>query len=201
MPETNRQLSFTPRHHALLFSSIAKAVLDEVGKVQGEKYIRKAVAVYGQQRGRRMALRAQHNGHPLSMANYFAYGEWEAPKGEMNLVFKEKVPDARVHISKCPWHSVWKEKDLLDYGRYFCMEIDTALVNGFNPDLVINIHATRTNGGECCDFVFKDANLSFFALLSLAFKKKFTPGKSAIMPWEYHVGHLFKTLGEVFADT
>ena len=87
-----------------------------------------------------------------------------------------------------------------EYGKYFCQEIDEALVHGFNPDLVIRVNSTRTNGGEVCDFVFRDAGLSFFKFLGLAFKKKVRPGKNAAMPWEYHCGHLYKTMGQVICQ-
>ena len=96
---------------------------------------------------------------------------------------------------------IWKEYNLLNYGKYFCNEIDAALVRGFNPDLEIEVVSTRTNDGLPCDFIFKDAKLSFFKLLGLAYKKKIRPGKMAIMGWEYHTGHLYKTLGDVIKQT
>ena len=48
--------------------------------------------------------------------------------------------------------------------------------------------------------MFHDANLSFFNYLRLAYKKAFKPGRKAIMPWHYHLGHLFKTLSQVFVE-
>lgn len=197
MSRTNDDNIFTAQHHALLFTSISKIVIHKIGEENGEKLIRKAVKKYGQQRGKRMALRARNNGHDLSVANYFAYGEWELPKGEMDFKLIEKKPDARLNIFKCPWYAAWKENNLLEYGKYFCKEVDTALVKGFNPDLEIKVNSTQTNGEELCDFVFKDAEITFFKLLNLVYKKKIKPGASAIMPWEYHAGHLFKTVGEV----
>jgi len=130
----------------LLFTSISKEVIDKIGEKNGEKLIRKAVRKYGQQRGKRMALRAKKNGHDLTVANYFAYGEWEVPKYEMDFKLIEKNPDARLNIFKCPWYAVWKENNLLQYGKYFCKEIDIALVNGFNPELELKVNSTQTNG-------------------------------------------------------
>jgi len=197
MSGPNGKNMFTAQHHALLFTSISKGVITKIGEKNGEKLLRKAVRKYGQQRGKRMALRAKKNGHDLTVANYFAYGEWEVPKDEMDFKLIEKKPDARLNIFKCPWCDVWKENSLLEYGKYFCKEIDTALVNGFNPDLELKVNSTQTNGEELCDFVFKDAEFTFFKMLNLVYKKKIKPGASAIMPWEYHTGHLFKTVGEV----
>ena len=190
-------MMMTARDHALLFAFISKSVIQETGTEKGEPVIQEAVREYGRQRGKRMALRAKKNGHGLTMDNYFAYGEWAVPKNEMSFKFVEKTPHARMQIYRCPWHETWKDKGLLEYGKYFCQEIDEALVHGFNPDLVIRVNSTRTNGGEVCDFVFRDAGLSFFKFLGLAFKKKVRPGKNAVMPWEYHCGHLYKTMGQV----
>lgn len=195
MPE-----GFTATHHALMMAWISRAVVNAVGEKEGERIVRKAVAKYGDQRGRRMGMRAEANGHPLTMDNYLAYGEWKAEKGEMVMNILEKSPHARAHVLKCPWHKAWKENNLLPYGRFFCLEIDEALVKGFNGCLTLEINGTQTNGAEYCDFNFKDANLSPLRMLGIFWKKVVSPGKKAIMPWEYHVGHLYKTLGEVIAE-
>jgi len=197
MPHDSRDIQFTARHHALFFSSIAGAVIHAMGKEKGEILIRKAVKKYGRQRGKRMALRARENGHSLTVDNYFAYGEWEVPKNEMDFKLTEKNPHVRLNVFKCPWYVTWEENNLLDYGQYFCQEIDTALVSGFNPDLEIQVNSTWTNDGEPCDFLFKDAGLSFFKMIGLIYKKKIRPGRKVIMPWEYHTGHLYKTMGDV----
>lgn len=197
MSKNSDDTIFTAQHHALLFSCIVKAIFINTGKKNREILIRKAIRKYGEQRGKRMALRAEKNGHNLDVVSYFAYGEWVVPKNELDLKLIEKKPDARLNIFKCPWHSVWKEKNLLEYGKYFCKEIDAALVFGFNPDLEIIVNSTQTNGDKLCDFIFKDAQITFLKTIDLLYKKKITPGADAIMPWEYHAGHLFKTFGEV----
>ena len=96
---------------------------------------------------------------------------------------RPKRPHARLHAFKCPWYGIWKEKGLLDYGKYFCKEIDSALVRGFNPDLELEVKSTRTTGGQYCDFIFKDADLSLMKIVKLLYKKKIHPGKAVIMPW------------------
>lgn len=190
----------TPTHHALMTAWIARALINAAGEEDGIRVFRKAVVRYGNQRGRRMALRASANGHPPTMVNYLAYGEWAAVKKEMVMKIIEKSPHARVHVLKCPWHTAWKENNLLPYGCHFCKEIDAALVQGFNPSLVLEINGTRSNGAAYCDFRFRDADLTPLKLLGLAWKKTIRPGKRALMPWEYHVGHLFKTLGDVITE-
>lgn len=191
--------AFTPTHHALMIAWISRALVDAVGESEGERIIRKGVVKYGNQRGRRMALRAEANGHPRTIANYLAYAEVKTSSATKSQVV-EKSPHARTHMLRCDWHDAWEDDDLMRYGRYFCMEIDRAVVQGFNDRLVLEVNGTMSNGADYCDFVFKDANLTLLKLAPLAWKRAIRPGKRAVMPWEYHVGHLYRTLGDVITE-
>ena len=191
---------FTPTHHAMLFAWLSRAIIERAGEEQGARIVRQAVRRYGEQRGRRMALRARANGHPLTMANYVAYSEWEGGKDEAEQQVAERAPDTRVLIHRCPWNNAWAENDLTAYGRFYCQEVDEALVRGFNPDLRLDVNSTLPNEGTSCEFVYHDANLSFFNYLLLAYRRAVRPGKRAIMPWHYHLGHLYKTVSQVFVE-
>ena len=74
--------AFRAMHHAMLFAWISSAVVARVGTGRGEDVVRRGVRRYGEERGHRMALRAQADGEPLTMASYLAYGEWEVELGE-----------------------------------------------------------------------------------------------------------------------
>lgn len=191
---------FTPTHHALMMAWISKAVVDAVGEEKGEQIIRRAVVRYGNQRGRRMAMRAEANGHPQTMTNYFAYAEVKLKRGDFKMELLERSPHVRGRTSTCPWTVAWEKNDLMEYGRYFCREIDRAVVQGFNDDLVLEVNATMSNGAEYCDMTFVDANFTLPKMAGVAWKKMVSPGRSVVMPWEYHVGHLYKTLGEVITE-
>lgn len=187
---------FTHRHHALVFAFTARALFSHVEKETAEAILQRAVISYGNERGRRMAARARRNGHPLTMANYLAYGEWALPRGEMQYRFLAKTPHARIAITQCPWHRIWQEEGLAGFGPYFCREIDRALVQGFNPDLRLEIRSVLTLGGNCCDFVFRNAGLGLAGLLALMWKKHVRPGKSARLGWDYHTAHLYRSLSD-----
>jgi hypothetical protein len=191
---------FTASHHAILFALLARAVIESCGKEPGTAVIRDAVKTYGRQRGHRMALRARANGHDLSMANYLAYGEWTPAKNESRFRLVEKAPHARVVVNPCIWYRTWKENDLLDYGRIYCQEVDAALIEGFNPELELEIRGTLAAGHPRCDFIFKDANLTILSALRTAYRKRVKPGKACRMPWDYHCAHLYKTVGAVVVE-
>jgi hypothetical protein len=166
---------------------MAKAVTARVGEARGEAVVRKAVRRYGQERGHRMALRAEADGEQLGMANYLAYGEWSADAGESEQAIVEEGADVRMTVHRCPWHAAWAENDLMRCGRLYCLEIDEALVKGFNPALRLDVNATRPNDGEPCEFVFHDV-------------EERGPRRGRVMPWAYHVGHLYKTVGDVTVE-
>lgn len=188
---------FSVEHHGMLFAFFARSIMTHRGEKSGERLIRKAVREYGCQRGRRMARHALSNGHSLNFINYFVYGEWEVPPGDMVFTFTRKTPHLRMVVRRCPWHEMWKKAGLLSFGKYYCMEIDAALVAGFNPLLTIRIQGTQTTGHECCDFFFKDANLTFLNQLAYLYRKNVRPGRSAVRSWAYHTAHLFHVLEDV----
>ena len=178
---------FTPTHHALLFAWISRAVVEQVGRERGERAIRKAVRRYGEERGGRMALRAQADGASLSMTNYMAYGEWKADPGESEHTVFEEEGRVRTEVHRCPWHQAWEEAGLMEYGRLYCLEIDTSLARGFNPELTLEVNSTLSNDGRDCEFVFRDA-------------EEITEKRGKVMPWSYHLGHLYWTMFRVLAE-
>ena len=181
---------FTATHHALLFAWLSRAVVRRVGEARGEAVMRHAVRRYGEQRGRRMALRVEAEGHSLSMANYMTYGEWSVGEGEMAKQVLGVAPDAISHVTRCSWHTAWTRHNLMAYGRFYCLEIDEALVRGYNPALTLEVHGTMTSGAEHCEFVYRGAGLT----------QPDPPSKSPVMPWEYHCGHLLKTVSKAVTD-
>ncbi|MBN2499929.1 MAG: L-2-amino-thiazoline-4-carboxylic acid hydrolase [Anaerolineales bacterium] len=189
----------TATHHALLFAYLSRAVMQRVEVQRGEQIIRKAVRRYGVQRGRRMALRARANGDPQDMVNYFVYGEWEAADGEMAQEYKTASPDAEMLVHKCIWCDAWKAADLLEFGRYYCLEIDEALLQGYNPVLRMTVQGTQSNGAPYCAFTFHaDPDDLNPENRERAAHKKAAVTNSAVMLWAYHCGHLYKTVREIF---
>jgi hypothetical protein len=97
-------------------------------------------------------------------------------------------PNHLAQIHRCPWKDAWEAHGLMPYGRIYCLDIDEALVHGFSPELKLEVRSTLSSGDPCCEFVFHDVSPALAA------------AGRAVMPWEYHMGHLFKTVGEVFVE-
>jgi hypothetical protein len=184
-------------HHAMLFAFIAKETIDTFGK-RGETAITAGVERYGKQRGRRMALRVLADGNELDVMNYLIYGEWEAFPGQMDLRFPTYFPEVRMQNYRCPWYTEWSKRGFLEYGYYYCKNVDAALACGFNG-MILNLLRNRTNGDECCDFVFINQGVPPEKMEEFK-KRNVLIGNKAKMPWEYHTGHIFKTMREAICD-
>lgn len=179
---------------------ISRQVCQRVGPVKGELWVRKAIRRYGEERGSRMARRALSYGKELTMVNYLIFGEWSAAPGEVQQRLEQNNHNnVRMLVERCPWHAAWMKQDLVEYGRLYCQEIDQALLRGFNPELHLDVHKTQTNDHQPCDFVYHGTPLNLSTNLALLIGKKLTPGKQVILPWEYHTGHLYKTMSDVLS--
>lgn len=186
-------VEFNPTHHALLFAWIAQEVIRSVGEPRGQAAVRTAVRRYGEQRGGRMSQRAAGNSQDLDMTAYMAYGEWQAPPGMFETAQDSKEGTPRSRIFRCPWHQAWVANGVNEAGRLYCLEIDTSLARGFNPELQLDVNSTRSNGAEACEFIYHDADSNKLAAMEI-------DRSLTVMPWAYHLGHLYKTMREVLAQ-
>ena len=194
--KVKNQNKFSAEHHALLFAWMARDITLIVGEELASPVLHNAVRRYGEQRGLRMALRAQSNKHDLSMLSWLAYPEWKAGKDETVMNIVQKRPAVRIRIPQCPWYTTWKNEGLMEYGKYYCEEIDTSVIRGFNPELHIDVKEIKPHGAEECDMVFHGADLSPGNMITFLLRKFIATRNHSVMPWEYHIGHVYKTIGE-----
>jgi len=191
---------FSESSHAILFALIARQVITAYGEAKGLPALRKAIRRYGEQRGKRMALRARSNGDELTMANYLVYGEWRYVTDGGHSERVEDQADIRMLVTRCPWADAWIAAELLPYGRYYCQEIDAALLRGFNPDLLIDVKTTLSNDAEHCEFIYRQAVQEPGKTLANIRDKAALLENQRLMPWEYHCGHLYQACSLVMGE-
>jgi hypothetical protein len=198
------KIQLTEKHHAILFALLAREVIICLGVEEGKDLVRQVVRFYGEQRGKRMALRALRDGQPLTMANFRRYGEWRSLTSEGRSETVLKGMDIVTNVSVCPWANAWFDTELLPYGRLYCQEIDRALVRGFNPELTIHVNSTISNDSQPCEFIYVQAVPSSELNLESGDDESGRHEPDMVMPWEYHCGHLYKTfytlITEKFAE-
>jgi hypothetical protein len=95
-------------------------------------------------------------------------------------------------VHRCCWATTWQQERLTEYGKYYCQEIDKALVRGFSPDLVVDVNGTRTNGSRTCQLVYQGAFEG-----TLVHEEAQQDQEQRMLPWSYHTAHLYATMNAV----
>ena len=184
-------VSSSASHHAMLFAFAAKEAITAFGS-RGETAVIEAVHTYGLQRGRRMAMRAERDGIPRDAMSYELYSEWDCFPGQVEREDSRENGVFCMHYKRCPWFTEWKSAGFQEYGKYYCGHVDAAILEGFGTTRG-ELASSRMFGAETCDLVFRGPCCTQEAYETLT-ARKFLLGKQAVMPWEYHVGHLYQAL-------
>jgi hypothetical protein len=64
----------------------------------------------------------------------------------------------------------------------------------------VDVTATLTDGAAQCEFVYHNVDIEIPNYLLIQYRRVISPGAKAVKPWDYHVGHLFKTLEKVAGE-
>ncbi len=131
-----------------LFCTITEEVINQFGD-KGRSAIAESVKKYGEERGRRIAELVKKMGKELSLKNFFIYGDLNSRD---ILKYKPKIVDGNVEIivKDCVFYNGCKEWNKEKYGQIYCEYIDTAVLKGYNPELIIEVPSNITKGAKKC---------------------------------------------------
>lgn len=186
-----------PPKHALLFAWLAQEAERVLGPIPADDLLRQAVQRYGRERGGRMAQRATALGLPLDWTTYQALGEWSAPDHPHEAMTIQHTPQWQRIVTVCPWNDAWRAEGLQRYGSLYCRDIDRALAQGFSVEMEYSVSRTLPEGQPCCEFVAIGYGLTDDEMARLEILRA-RLGSTAVMPWEYHLGHLYWTMRHEF---
>ena len=191
--EKRKVVNCTIKHHAILFALFAKYTIEGFGE-KGKNIIYAGIENYGHERGKRMADRAIANGDDLDFISSKAYGEWVPEKGEMQFGIVKTQPELVSNVTKCEWCASWKKYNLLEYGKYYCINIDAAVFNGFNEKFHMEATSNLSFGDDHCEFHWKNP-MNEEDMIKLT-QKKAQLGTSCIQDFNFHVAHLLYSMSE-----
>ncbi len=127
------------------------------------------------------------------MLNFFIYSEWISEPEDFFIKNTEINPNYVSNVFKCPWNTLWRKEKLEEYGYIYCLEIDKAILYGFNPKLKIEVNSLLSKGDSQCYFVWKNAKFTEADVKKIEIQRKEIQN-FALANWEYHTSHLFKVL-------
>lgn len=196
---TDQPVSCRIEHHAILFAFLAKRAIELCGEA-GKESILRGMTIYGNERGERMAANALARGDEPNVMTNQAYGEWKPDyEGQMEFGQLRTEPTLQTYISKCAWCDAWARHGLTEYGKYYCVNVDNAVYQGFQDKYVCTPTATAMSwGGERCEFDW-GAPLSPEENQALAAKKK-ELGASCMKDFNFHTAHLKYTISETLIE-
>lgn len=142
----------------------------------------KCVQQYGEERGRRMAMRALRAGYALDFNAYQACGEWASTRPELaDSRPGEPVPGMSHSLNyHCLWCETFTRRSAGDIGRIYCAEIDRSIVRGFNPDMHFELRSYK-HDSPCCDFVFGPYDP----------KVRLPRPEGGVRDFQYHCAHMY----------
>lgn len=195
----NEKIICKIEHHAMLFAFLSKHAIESCGK-KGKDAILKGMTLYGNERGARMAANALANGDELNTMTNQAYGEWKPDyAGQMEFGQIRIEPTLQTYIAKCAWCEAWKKHNITEYGKYYCVNVDNAVYQGYRSDFVCTPIATAMSwGGDCCKFDW-GYPLTPEENEQLAAKKK-ELGSSCMKDFNFHTAHLKYTISKVLSE-
>jgi len=136
-----------------LLGSIAREVIERFGE-EGREAIIAAIRFYGEERGRRLAERVRSEGRELDFASFTVCSDLDTGFHHMTPSLEEG--QMRVEVTYCPLAAALREWGLSEYGKYFCQEIDAAIMRGYNPERYETIcERNLTAGAESCTLIFR----------------------------------------------
>jgi hypothetical protein len=140
------------QHLMHLLSAVAREAEASFGK-KGLKMVEHAVTVFGEERGRRIAEMVKQDGKPLTLMNFFLYGDLDTSGNEMVPEFVDG--ELHVRVMKCRLFDKLHELGLEKYGKHYCRPIDKAVLRGYNPRLELEVKSQISGGADCCSFVYR----------------------------------------------
>ena len=196
----NKPVQCKIEHHAVLFALFAKHAIELCGE-KGKEAILTGMTTYGNERGARMAANAIAHGDPLTTMTNQAYGEWKPDyNGQMEFGQLRNEPTLQTYISKCAWCDARKKHGLTEYGKFYCVNVDNAVYQGFRSDFVCTPTATSMSwGGERCEFDW-GYPLTPDEVTQLAEKKKELE-TSCMKDFNFHTAHIKHTISKTLIDT
>ncbi len=191
-------LPFTTRQYALLYACFAKEILTS-GYTNSFDILKSATRRYGYERGQRMAERARAAGDGDDFATFLAYIDWKPGydwqfSGDMLPQF----PVYSVEVTECGICSVWKEFGLEQYCATYCDIFETAIVQGFNPDLDLKLPRAIGKGNSCCVFVYNGMSFSRQNLKRLSDLQEKVKN-AGVRTWEQHTAHMYYSMSQELA--
>jgi L-2-amino-thiazoline-4-carboxylic acid hydrolase len=130
-----------------LFACVAKAVIERLGREEGEALLREGIELFGRERGRHIAERVRAMDKPLTIKNWLIFTDIDS--GNFGATPNVEDGDLLLDVDACTFHAAAAEWGLADYACIYCRYADHAILGGYNPDIRLTLEPRDPGGGHC----------------------------------------------------
>ncbi len=143
---------------AQLFAVMCKFIIAKLGPEEGESLIREAVEYFGRERGKRIAEKVKKMNKPLSLKNWILYTDVSSANFPVHVRFENG--DLAADVYACSFNKAAEEWGLGEYSAYYCKYADYAILEGYNPDVKLELEQRQKTGCDHCKFryIMKEDN-------------------------------------------
>ncbi len=131
-----------------MFCSISEEVINSFGE-KGREAIVRAVQQFGKRRGEEIRQLVISKGKELTLKNFLVYNTFDSSE---TTKYKIEIVEGNVEvvIRSCVFCDGCKDWGKEDVGKIYCEHVDTAILNGYNPDIKFEMPSSLTSGDKRC---------------------------------------------------
>ncbi|MBN1636263.1 MAG: L-2-amino-thiazoline-4-carboxylic acid hydrolase [Deltaproteobacteria bacterium] len=143
---------------AQLFAVMCKFIIEKLGPEKGEALIKEAVEYFGRERGKHIATVVRDQGKPLSFKNWLIFTDIDGA----NFPVKPFIDnhDLVADVGKCSFITAAEKWGLGEYAALYCKYADYAILDGYNPDVKLQLETRHDTNKDHCRFryIMKESN-------------------------------------------
>ena len=147
--ELKEKIEIMARALAAYHAFFANEAIDMLGEEKGTELVKKVVARFGRERGKRIREKTEAKGEAPTLASMSA--NYDLP---LSVAWEMVNFEDGSDITYCPMHEEWEKMNMIKEGKLYCA-VDAAMAEGYSDNLVFSRLCTLMEGDNCCRHRYK----------------------------------------------
>ena len=150
--ELKENVEIMARALAAYHAFFANEAIDMLGEEKGTELVKKVVARFGRERGKRIREKTDAKGEAPTLASMSA--NYDLP---LSVAWEMVKFEDGSDITYCPMYEEWEKMNMTKEGKLYCA-VDAAMAEGYSDNLVFSRLCTLMEGDNCCRHRYKIKN-------------------------------------------
>jgi predicted ArsR family transcriptional regulator len=142
--ELKNGVELMARALAMYHAIFANEAIDMLGEDKGTELVKKVVARFGRERGKKIREASDAKGQTPTLASMSS--NYDLP---LSAAWESVKYEDGSDITYCPMREEWVKMEMTKEGKLYCA-VDAAMAEGYSDDLVFLRLCTLMDGDSCC---------------------------------------------------